>query len=244
MTKLQTINRILWANNDIAPRCAFFFTYPPLSSKAWRSSGHSVSHRCPSLLPASGLELHSLHPLASPLLSLSLSHSLQSGSAHLRKRQMSDICDNFNCASCHAAQVTIKILTDNIPLPKTCGLLSSHSGCLPWCCSILPRSKALLCRFWNMTSKWHRSQNIHSAKYSHILVFIYCQVSDTTDKHDYRKKNNDSQLNKCCIKESKSDNFISHVRKPLAEAQELPFCVLSIFFFPRLNHIISEEIFS
>lgn len=96
-------NSILCANNDecsILKILFFFFTYLPLFSKALRSWGHSVSHRCPSLSPASGLELHLLHLLASPLLFLSLSHSLQLGSAHLRKRkrQMSDISHNFNFA--------------------------------------------------------------------------------------------------------------------------------------------------
>lgn len=57
------------------------------SSRAWRSWEHSVSRKCPFLSPASELELRSLHPLVSPLPSLSLFHfpqleSVQMGHIH------------------------------------------------------------------------------------------------------------------------------------------------------------------
>lgn len=45
-----------------------------------------MSRRCPSLSPASVLELHSLHPLVSPPRSLSLSHFLQLGSVQEEDR--------------------------------------------------------------------------------------------------------------------------------------------------------------
>lgn len=60
-------------------------TCPLPSSRAWRSWEHSVSRKCPFLSPASALELHSLHPLVSPLPSLSLFHFLQLESVQMGK---------------------------------------------------------------------------------------------------------------------------------------------------------------
>lgn len=74
-------------------------TYPLLSLMAWRSWGHSASHMCPSLSPASVLALHWLHLLASPLLFLSLSHFLQSGSVQEGERRqiLGQVETNWKC---------------------------------------------------------------------------------------------------------------------------------------------------
>lgn len=123
-------------------------TCPRLSLKAWRSWGHSVWRMCPSPSPTSGPELHSLHPPVSPLQSLSLFHSQQSESVQAgdTRKHFKNFLGNwydkrsFQTTSCADA-----------PLPRTGALQSSHSGCLPWCCSILRESTMLLYRFWKGT---------------------------------------------------------------------------------------------
>lgn len=60
----------------------------------------------------------------------------------------------------------------NIPLPRTCALLSSHSGCPPWCCSILPKSTTLPCRSWNVSKVTKKKHSEHKRREQSLVPCV------------------------------------------------------------------------